>query len=96
MVKLKFIKYGDTFECILSGVIHSIYKRTTPYGRVSYEVIRPVVVSGDLIYPSSSFWGTYGWTVNDYDDAIKKMVDKDKEFVNKDGRICSDHENAQL
>ena len=96
MIKQKFVKYGHTFECILSGEIHSIYKRTTKAGNdCGYEVIRPVVIGGDLVYPSSSFWGLYGWTALNYEHALEIFSRKETEFLNKNNNVCSEnHEDT--
>lgn len=92
MIPRTFTKYGETFEMLLSGHVHMIYKRGE-----SYEVIRPVVMRGELIYPSASMWGVYGWTYNKLEDAVIRMNDKDEEFIalNNAKKACT-HENTEL
>lgn len=86
-----FTKYGDTFQQIERIGDAAIYSRTSPNGRKGYEVIlisrhdgyevQGVVIPPAEVYPSSSAWGTYGWTTNDRiraDELFSAAIKKDK------------------
>ena len=74
MLRDTFKKYGDNF--FLMAVISSfrIYRREDQTGKLTgYEIIKPIMIQGELCLPASSFWGIYGWSCTDELHVVLKM-----------------------
>lgn len=73
MIPDTFKKYGAVHELISTIGPYKIYRRHDS-GRnrsCSYEIMKPIMIKGELCLPGSSFWGIYGWTCIDEIDVIR-------------------------
>lgn len=86
MIPDQFVKYGDQFRLMSIVGDYRIYRRGNGE-RCSFEIMKPIMIKGELQLPGTSFWGIYGWTCADEVAVIRKigeLVSGDKVKVEKE------------
>ena len=70
MIPNKFIKYGQQFTLMSVVGPYHIYRRAD-----QYEIMKPIMIKGELQLPGTSFWGIYGWSCPN-EVAVVRMIEK--------------------
>lgn len=86
-----FTKWGERFDQIKREGDVAIFRRTNKTGKEQFEVVvisrhngyevQGVKIEPSETYPSSSAWGTYGWTTNTRERAEELFVEAIKRTV---------------